>query len=471
MTKLFTSLLLLVISVQCYAQRFAHYNTGTLYDSFENPSQAAFNVDSSRRFAFNLLPNFNVNTYLKGNAQYSLKSRAFLGKYDNNAVTIGEGKFNDAMANLNVYVGMLRMFTSASGKRELGLAYQIKGNGRGHVTDETIALFNGTGKFDKTRPYFDIFNNRAFYEAYHQFSVNYREQVTHNFSVGIKLSLLSGIGYNNLNIAESELNKAADNSALFRLRGTFQSTYVLGQFQNRDLLPLFKNPGAAISLGTTFAPNGYIIQGNLKDLGAIRWRGGATTHRFNASRTIAATTPGQTEKEVQDALTGILESGSLPGFFTKAIVGRAELSVAKKYWIQEGISYQPTAIISKQINGQGTAWAIINQVGLGNFSTSLSGIVNEDKLFDLGLQFMYKTHNFDVFIGSEQLTRSFNLYSASKENEDAVTKNMSHSGANLYFGFSFKFGRLLDRSNNDSYYFDGSEQGPLGRAWKRWTNN
>lgn len=469
MTKLFTSLLLLAISVQCYAQRFAHYNTGTLYDSFENPSQAAFNADSSRRFAFNLLPNFNANLYLKGNAQYSLKSRAFLGKYDNSSITIGEGKFNDAMVNLNVYVGMLRMFTSMRGKRELGLSYQIKGTGRGHVTDETIALFNGTGKFDKTRPYFNIFNNRAFYEAYHQFSLNYLEHVTHNFTVGIKLSALSGIGYNNLDIVQSELNKADDNSALYKLRGTFQSTYVLGQFQKRDLLPLFKNPGAAISLGATFVPNGYIIQGNIKDIGAIRWKGGATTHRFNASRTIDPNTAGQTEKEVQDAFTGIIESGSVPGPFTKAIVGRAEISVAKKYWIEEGVSYQPTAIISKQINGQGTAWALINQVNLDNFSTSLSGIVNEDKLFDLGLQFMYKTHNFDVFIGSEQLTRSFNLYRASKENEAAVNKNMSHSGANLYFGFSFKFGNLLDRSN-DSYYFGGSEQGPLGRAWGRLTN-
>ncbi|MVN91937.1 DUF5723 family protein [Mucilaginibacter aquatilis] len=472
MKKFFAGVLMLLISVSCYAQRFAHYNTGTLYDSFENPSQAAFIPDSSRQFAFNLLPNFNANLYLKGNAQYTLKSRLFLGKYDNSAFTVGEGKFNDVTANVNAYIGMLRMFTSMSGKTEVGLSYQIKGNGRGHVTDETIALFNGIDKFNTNQPYFDLFNNRAFYEAFHQFSINYREKVTHNFAVGAKLSLLSGIGYNNLNVTESELNRnpADQNAATLRLRGTFQSTYVLGQFPRRDLLPFFRSPGAAISLGATYAPKGYIIQANVKDLGAIRWRGGATTYRFNQTRTIRTTTPAQTELDVEDAITGIFESNPRRGSFTKAIVGRADLSVGKKFMLNESINYFPTAVISKLINGSGTAAALVNQVNFSNFSTSLSGIYNEDKLFDLGLQLMYKTPNMDIFIGSEQLTRSFNLYSASRENESAVTNPMSHSGANIYFGFSFKFGKLLERWKNDSYYYDGSEQGPLGCTWKRWNN-
>lgn len=472
MNKIYTVVLMLFISCSCYAQRYAQYNTGSLFDSFENPSQAAFIPDSSRQFAFNLIPNFNLNTYLQGNAQYTLKSRLFLGKYDNSAFTTGEGKYNNMMANLNVYIGMLRMFTSMSGKTEMGLSYQIKGNGRGHVTDETIALFNGIGKFDPTRVYDDLFNNNAFYEAFHQFSINYREKVTRNFSVGVKLSLLSGIGYNNLNIIQSELSNVTSNSADIRMRGTFQSTYVLGQFQRRDLLPLFRSPGAAISLGATFAPNGFIIQGNIKDLGAIRWGSNARTYRINGIAQLRDLQSSQREKNVQDALIKLLESNPRFGAFVKPIVGRAELSVAKKFRIGDGVTYMPTAIVAKQIYGYGTGAALVNNVQFkGGFSTALSGILNEDSQVDLGLQLMYKSPNFEVFVGSEQLGKSLNLLSSSSGSEDAVTKTMSHSGANIYFGFSFKFGRLLERWKNDSYYFDGSEQGPVGRAWKRWNNN
>ncbi|MDT3405581.1 DUF5723 family protein [Mucilaginibacter terrae] len=474
MSKIYIGVLMLFISCSCFAQRYAQYNTGSLFDSFENPSQAAFIPDSSRQFAFNLIPNFNANTYLQGNAQYTLKSRLFLGKYDNSAFTIGEGKYNNMMANVNVYVGMLRMFTSMSGKQEVGLSYQIKGNGRGHVTDETIALFNGIGKFAQSPVYDDLFNNNAFYEAFHQFSVNYREKVTRNFAVGVKLSLLSGIGYNNLNITQSELivPPGQIDMASLRLRGTFQSTYVLGQFQRRDLLPLFRSPGAAISMGATFAPNGFIIQGNVKDLGFIRWGSNATTYRVNGVAQLTDLGGTQREKNVQDALTKLLESNPRQGAFVKPIVGRAELSVAKKFQIGDGVTYMPTAILAKQIYGYGTGAALVNNVQFkGGFSTALSGILNEDSQFDLGLQLMYKSPNFEVFVGSEQLGKSLNLYSASNENENAVTKTMSHSGGNIYFGFSFKFGRLLERWKNDSYYFDGSEQGPLGRAWKRWNNN
>lgn len=470
MNKLLISIMLITISLSGFAQRFAQYNTGTLYDSFENPSQAAFIPDSSRQFAINVIPNFNANLYVKGNAQYTLKSRLFLGRYNNDAFTVGQNNYNNALVNANVYVGMIRMFTSLSGKQEVGLSYQIKGSGRGHVTDETVSLFSGLDEF-KQGQNSNVFNNKAFYEAYHQFSINYREKVTRNFSVGAKLSLLSGIGYNNLDIQESNLNvNQAANTASWRLRGVFQSTYRLGEFRKRDLLPTFQHPGAAVSLGATYiAPGGIILQGNLKDLGFIRWGANALTYNFNRANTITGRTPAEFERNVENALTNIIETRPSAGAFYKPIVGRAEFSAAKKFQLGS-IGYLPTLIVSKQVYGFGTAGAWVNQIQFDNLSTSLSGILNEDKLFDLGLQFMYKSPNFDFFVGSEQLTRSFNLLSASKENEDAITKSMSHSGGSLYLGFSFKFGKRIERWKNDSYYYNGSEQGPLGRAWNKAFN-
>lgn len=470
MNKLLICVLLITISTSGYAQRFAQYNTGTLFDSFENPSQAAFIPDSSRKFAFNLIPNFSANTYLQGNTQYTLKSRLFLGKYNNEAITVGQNQFNNAQANVNVYIGMLKMFTSLSGKQEIGVSYQVKANGRGHVTDETVALFNGLGKFSNGI-YDNVFNNDAFYESFHQFSATYREKITKDFSFGVKLSLLSGIAYNNLDIQESSIgiNKATA-TADWMLKGLFQSTYELGKFRDRDLLPTFKNPGAAVSFGATYTgPLGIIFQGNIKDLGFIRWRNNAITYNFDETEHLENLNGPDRETRVNNALTSILETAPKTGSYTKPIVGRAEFSAAKKFQFGT-ITYLPTAIVSKQIHGYGTAAALVNNVQFGTFGTTISGIVNEDKLFDLGLQFMYKTPNVDFFIGSEQLTRSFNLYSASNDNESAITKTMSHSGANFYLGFSFKFGKLIERWKNESYYPNGAEQGPLGQAWHKAFN-
>jgi hypothetical protein len=478
MTKLWMSILISLLSLSAYAQRFAQYNTGTLFDSFENPSQAAFIPDSSRNIAFNfLIPNINLNAYLQGNTQYSLKSRLFLDLYNNEAVTIGQNQYNNALANVNVYLGMLKLYTSAGGRQEIGVSYQVKANGRGHVTDETVALFNGIQKFTENN-YTDVFNNNAFYESFHQFSATYREKVTQNFSVGIKLSLLSGIAYNKINITESglniidrgTLNPPAGGTADWRLKGTYQSTYEPDNFQRHDLLPTFKNRGLAGSIGATYiAPGGIILQGNLKDLGFIRWAGDATTYTFNNVTRIVGLNTTRREVNVGSALTRLIDRMPETKPFIKPIVGRAEFSAAKKFMFGT-ITYLPTAIVSRQVYGLGTAAALVNNVQFGNFGTTLSGIVNENKLFDIGLQLMYKTPNFEFFIGSEQLTRSMNLYSASGDNENAINKTMSHSGGNIYLGFSLKFGKKIERWKTESYYYNGSEQGPLGKAWRKVFN-
>lgn len=475
MNKILIFVLLSILCLTAKAQRFSQYNTGTLLESFENPSQAAFIPDSSRNFAFNfLIPNFLANTYLKGNAQYTLKSRLFLGNYNNEAITVGQNQYNNILANVNVYLGMLKLYTSAGGGQEIGISYQIKANGRGHVTDETAALFNGLQKFTENN-YTNIFNDKAFYESFHQFSATYRERITKDFSIGFKLSLLSGIAYNNLDIRESGLNitdrgtyiPPAGGTADWRLKGIFQSTYPLGEFSKRNLLPTFKNIGFAGSIGATYiAPGGILLQGNLKDLGFIRWAGNATTFSFNNTATIQGLNTSKREINVSNALTKLLEKFPETKPFTKPIVGRAELSVAKKFQFGT-ITYFPTAIVSSQVYGSGTAAALLNNVQFGNFGTTVSGIVNEDKLFDLGLQLMYKTPNFEIFVGSEQLSRSINLLSASAENENAITKNMSHSGGNIYLGFSLKFGKKIERWKSESYNYTGTEQGPLGKAWRK----
>src|ERR1700760_403305 len=136
MKKFFLVLFLFFFSAKIFAQQFSLLNTGTLYDSFENPSQRAFIPDSSKMYAFNFfLPNFNANLFLSGDAQASLKSRAFLDKYNNTNLNVNQPRFNHVTENANVYILMLRMFSSLQGDEEMGFSWQLKTDGKGLLTD------------------------------------------------------------------------------------------------------------------------------------------------------------------------------------------------------------------------------------------------------------------------------------------------------------------------------------------------
>ena len=148
MKKILLVCCLLLFTAKLFAQQFSQYNTGTLYDSFENPSQRAFIPDTSKKFAFNFfVPNFNGNFFLSGNGQASLKTRAFTGKFDNTLLTVNKGRLNQAYADGNAYFIMFKIFTSLNGDQEIGFSAQTKAEGKGLFTDETIGLLNGTSGF------------------------------------------------------------------------------------------------------------------------------------------------------------------------------------------------------------------------------------------------------------------------------------------------------------------------------------
>src|SRR5258708_39933400 len=133
MKKLLLFLFLSLFSVKIFAQQFSLYNTGTLYDSFENPSQRAFVPDTSKMYAFNFLPNLNASFLLTGDAQASLVSRMFGSKYNNAALLIGSGKYNYANINANAYALMFKTFASLQGDEEVGFFLETRAEGRGAV--------------------------------------------------------------------------------------------------------------------------------------------------------------------------------------------------------------------------------------------------------------------------------------------------------------------------------------------------
>jgi hypothetical protein len=478
MKKVLLVLCLLFFSVKIFAQQFSQYNTGTLYDAFENPSQRAFVPDTSKKYATNFLfPNFNFNFFLSGDAQATLKTRAFLNKYNNSALLINQGKYNHVNFNANAYIVMLRMFSSLSGDEEMGISAQMKADGKSLLSDETIAALNGTKSFTSNTPYYNIFNSNYYYQTYHQISFTYREKFNKQFAFGVKISALLGIQYQKLAVTRSSATfDSAKDTAGIALAGRYYASYIPGKFNARDYLPTFRNPGASISIGTTYrTEDSFILQGNIKDLGFIRWSSRSHVYGFDGTTNVLGLSTQAREDSIYNKITKLVHGTVLAESFTTPIDGTAELSINKSFWLDDDrmFKYSPTAIASKELFYPGFVGAIVNPFQYKNYIVTLTTTYDDLKIFNLGFQFMMKSHNYEWYIGSDKLTQSISLGSdALNKNSPNVGQNSSFTGADFFLGFTMKFGPVIEHPMNASVIPTG-EKGFLGRLWGRLfkTNN
>jgi len=459
---------LLFFSSRLFAQTFSQYNTGTLYDSFENPAQRAFIPDSSRQFAFNMfVPNIDANFYLTGDAQQTLKNRYFTNSYKNNNLQIGDGNhFNYLNGNSNAYAIMFKVFTSFNGDQEVGFFAQDKAEVRGVFTDESIALFNGSASFPNNS-YSNVFNSRYQYQVYNEVGFTYREQVTKEFALGIKLAYVSGYYNGQVQIDQSNIvfDKAADTASL-SLAGKNRKVTLSNK------LP-FGNPGMSVSIGTMLkTPDGFIIQGNIKDLGFIHWDRFTATYNFSGTNTIYDITSPERENNVYDAFNNTATTNKSLAHYTTPIDGHAELSLSKLYWVDDDytVKYSPTLIASKELFYNGFTAAIVNPVTYKNYTVTLTGAYDDMKLFDLGLQFMVKSANAEFFIGSDRVPQSVNLLSSQLKSQSAINQTGAFSGGDFFIGFSMKFGDVIEHPMNASIIPMDEQKGFIGRMWDKIFN-
>ena len=459
-------------TVKIFAQQFSQYNTGSLYDSFENPSQRAFIPDSSKQYASNFLfPNLNFNAFLSGDAQASLKSRLFLNMYNNSALKINQGKNNLANLNANVYLIMLKMFTSLNGDEEMGFSWQTKAEGQGLFTDESIAAFNGAQSFVSGNAYNNIFNSNYYYQTYHQISFTYREKFNKAFAFGVKISALLGIQYQKLDITNS--SAVYDNlkdTVGVALKGKYYQSYVPGTFTRQDYLPTFRNPGASISIGTSYkTEDGFVLQGNIKDLGFIHWSSRSHIYDFDNSAIIKGLSTPQREDSIYNKVYDIIHSITAPQSFTTPIDGRAELSINKSYWLDDDkeFKYSPTLIASKELFYPGFTGALVNPFQYQKYILTLTTTYDDLKIFNLGAQLMMKTPNWEFYFGSDKLAQSASFLSESlNKNSPGISQNSAYTGADFFIGFSIKFGPVIEHPMNASTIPMG-EKGFLARLWGR----
>lgn len=478
MKKVVLVLCLLTLSVKIFAQQFSQYNTGTLYDAFENPSQRAFIPDSSKTFASNfLVPNLNFNFFLSGDVQATLKNRLFLNQYTNSALVVNQGRLNLSNLNANVYFVMLRMFKNLNGDEEMGFSWQGKAEARGVYTDDTFAALNGTQSFTSGTLYNNIFNDNFYFQTYHQFSFTYREKFNKQLALGFKFSALLGIQYQKLTVTNSSAvyDNAKDTVGL-GLAGKYYESFIPGHFVARDYLPSLRNPGASITMGATYrTEDSYIIQGNVKDLGFIHWSSRSQTYNFDNSEVIQGLSTPKREDSIYNKVDKLIHNGGAYGSFTTPVDGRAELSINKSFWIDDDhmFKYSPTLVASKELFYPGFIGALVNPIQYEKYSLTITATYDDLKTFNLGAQLMMKTPNWEWFIGSDKLAQSVSLLSESlNKNSPSINQNSAYTGASFFIGFSIKFGPIVEHPMNASTIPTG-EKGFLGRLWGRLfkTNN
>lgn len=472
MSRRFTAtILFLFIGQTVFAQRFSQYFTNTMFESFENPAQGIFIPDSSRAVAFNcLIPNFTANLWSTGNLQRIIKPIIF----DNQStITLPTGKMggNQVDFNANVYLLMLKLYEGPRDNQELGFAAQVRGEGHAFFTDESAALFDGGSSFDKSRAYVDLFNDKLKYQTYYQFSLAYRKSINNVTSWGVKLSALSGIVYQDVNINHSSVtfDEGPNPDRLFlSLTGTRKSNVYPETFDGSYLPPTFKNPGMSVSVGlSTKSLKGYMFQYNLKDLGFIRWNSQSNLFNFNHTITVLGLRSSSAGQNIFDSgryLT--MQNGSNKGFISPTD-GRFEASIAKVYGfdIDKKYTYTPILIGSKQLFNKGFTGAMVNNFQHGSLVLGAVLSYNDMRQFNFGGQLMIKSPNFEFFIGCEQLYPAYILAEAAIGSSAAANKATPYTSAGFFMGFSVKLGEVIRTAPYAHYTPMGERDGFLHRLF------
>jgi len=441
--KYFFALVLLLVISNLRAQQYALFNTRTMFDAFENPAAKSFTLDSSAKFASNFFfPNFGINAAHKGSADDVIRKLANTGIYDTGNIPLGAGTRNKLFQNSNVYLATFRIFSSYKYNQEIGFAWQVRTDAYADYTNETLAILDSYKKFN-AGPYNDVFNSNAYEQSYHQFSFSVRENWDKRLAFGLKLSLLSGIAYNKIDINNSYFYVDQVNDRLdVGVNGTYKGTFIYeDELEKKMLLPTFKNPGLSVSLGTTYASrSGFFIMGNIKDLGFIRWNKKSHVAKFNEIKSINNISTAN-NSEVTDDIISIAQDADEQKRFVTPTNAKADFLISRTFNF-----YKPSLVISKNLFHQGGDIALVNTFKTGNVSASLTPAYNFNKFIMIGVQGMYQTPNFEFFLGTDNLGKSISLGRGISQNDALV--GTGYLGGSVYMGLGIKIGRTVNHPMN-----------------------
>jgi hypothetical protein len=421
------------------------YNSRTLYDSFENPAQKAFYTDSSKQFAFNFFfPTISLSGSASGSANSTLKGMIFNNLIDSENLPINGKNYTHFASNTNIYVLSFKWFKRVKYQQEAGFAWQIRNDSWAKVSNPTFSIFDTFNRFPDNS-YSNIFNNKGYQQTFHQFAFTYRENFTKTVGLGLKLSLLSGIAYTSANITSSDITiDRVNNQYTANFAGTFRSTTIIDTAVKQAILPTFKNPGIAFTASANFKfKRGWMVLANMKDLGFIHWDKNSTeVYLLNKSINMSQANASNADRRLADSLISTIDNSVYQneGFYSP-MNGKLEVLVSKNFG-----AYHPNFLLSKNIWYPGGQATLINNLLIKNHVLSLTPSYNFLKFMNVGGQYLYKTPNFEFFIGSDQLFQTISFAKAAIHSDATAIKGSLSMG--FYMGLSAKIGRLMEHPLN-----------------------
>lgn len=430
------------------AQQFNLYNSRTLYDVFENPSQSAYQIDTSRRIAFNFfIPTVTINAAASGSAKEAFKPLIYDGVVNGDNIAIGENKFNTITFNTNTYIVMLRWLHTVKKSQEIGLSWQVRDDARIKATNETLAIFDDYDLFNNTASAKGLFNNKGYNQSYHQFSLSYRQDLNKRLSIGAKGSMLSGITYTSFKVIQSDVVIDQEQDILdVSMVGNLRTSFKFDNFDSESIKPYFKNPGLSLTAGGSYKfRNGWFVMGNLKDIGFIKWNKNSYEYNFDASNIeIINASNSSADNRLTDSLDQRISNSITNRSYFSVLNGKAEVLINKNYG-----NYQPNLILSKSIFYDGADIVLTNNYHYRNFVFTASADYNTSKYLAIGSQLMVKSPNVEFFIGSDQLLKSLEIIKDIKR--DTGPYSSGYTGMSFYMGFGLKFGRILEHPANANF--------------------
>lgn len=456
MTKkhLVLTLLCCCFSPLLWAQQYGLFNTRTLFDGFENPAQKTFVLDSSRKFASNfLLPNLGINVANKGNSDF-IRKLINEGKYNMKDLPLRGTEINAVYQNSNIYLLTFRIFQSYKFQKEMGFAWQVRTDAHVNYTNETLAILDDYKRFEqyKNEDFTNAFNNNGYAQSYHQFSFTYRENYNKRLAFGAKVSLLSGITYNKLNIVESYFNPGSD-TQLPRagLKGDYKASFFeTDELSDNDAIPTFKNPGLSFSLGTSYtSKSGVFIMANLKDIGFIKWASSSYYSKFDNTNERPDLTDPNLNSSLEKEITKVIRDNERHKSLLAPTNAKIDFMLSKSFSFNQPFSYTPGLIVSKNLFYKGGDAAFVNKLKYNGIALSAIPTYNFSGLFLMGLQGLYQTPNFEVFLGSDNLFKTVTQVNGIIQQDRTI--GSGYNGASFYMGIGIKFGNTVNHPQNSSY--------------------
>jgi len=442
-SKYIIAFLLILSSYAANAQRYSLYYSRTLFDGIQNPHHRS--LDDCRSFATNIfLPSFNLDFSVSGDANSFVKS--FLASENLSLLNFKNGsKYTNRIANqFNYNIFLMKVNMGKKKAAELSFYSQIK-------TQTSISLNNGVFNFlTKGNNSFKGQTIEGFLDmgvsanVYNETGFGYRRQIYDKLSGGFKLGYLIGLANVGVDINGSKFTTSPLGDTL--------DVYIKGSVR-ASLDPTNKdNLGVDSLIANAKSNKGYVFSGGLQyevdptftmglallDIGKITWNDKSIQYKLDKSIRFTGIDI-VADSLAQDSILNNLTSyaiDSSKGPYTSKLLSRFEVSgnIKLANW------FYATVIYSKPFAYDFFDLTLVTDIRLAkrlNFITS--GTFNSDGNNAIGAQLLFRSKVFEMYIGSERVLNSFQLYN--QLIKDHTNKPTLGLGADINFGIAFGFGR------------------------------